>query len=191
MEELLNISPVDGRYEKNTEKIRNYFSEIHLMKNRILVEIEWLKTLSTIPEIGIKLKREEQEKLEDIIHQFDLIQGQRVKEIEATTKHDVKAVEYYINERLKELNLEKLCSFVHFACTSEDINNIAYGIMEQELLEKVFLPEANQLLVLLKEKAHQYSKVSMLSHTHGQNATPTTVGKEFANFVHRLRKNCG
>lgn len=114
--------------------------------------------------------------------------AKRVKEIEEITKHDVKAVEYYLNEKLKEYHMEKYNYLVHFACTSEDINNIAYGIMIKELIKNVYLPNMNHLIKLLEEKTNQYANISMLSHTHGQNATPTTVGKELAIFLYRLHK---
>ena len=117
-----------------------------------------------------------------------LFGAKRVKEIEKTTKHDVKAVEYYIDEKLKENNLQKYNYLVHFACTSEDINNIAYGIMNKELIENVYIPNISNLVNILEEKANEYKYVPMLSHTHGQNATPTTVGKELAIFVYRINK---
>ena len=117
-----------------------------------------------------------------------LFGAKRVKEIEKTTKHDVKAVEYYIDEKLKENNLQKYNYLVHFACTSEDINNIAYGIMNKELIENVYIPNISNLVNILEEKANEYKCVPMLSHTHGQNATPTTVGKELAIFVYRINK---
>lgn len=114
--------------------------------------------------------------------------AKRVKEIEQVTKHDVKAVEYYIDEKLKENGIAKYNYLVHFACTSEDINNIAYGIMVKELIENVYISNANSLMKLLEERANEYADIPMLSHTHGQNATPTTVGKELAIFAYRLRK---
>lgn len=117
-----------------------------------------------------------------------LFGAKRVKEIEKTTKHDVKAVEYYIDEKLKENNLQKYNYLVHFACTSEDINNIAYGIMNKELIENVYIPNISNLVNILKEKSNEYKYVPMLSHTHGQNATPTTFGKELAIFVYRINK---
>lgn len=186
---MLNISPIDGRYASLTEEVRNYFSEYHLIKNRVMVEIEWLKKLFTIEELGLKITKEELESLDKIKREFDISQAKRVKEIEQETKHDVKAVEYYIDEKLTEHHLETYHHLVHFACTSEDINNLAYGIMEKELVEKVYIPNMTSLARLLKEKAESYAEIPMLSHTHGQNATPTTVGKELAIFAYRLRKN--
>lgn len=185
---IYNISPIDGRYREQTEEVRKYFSEYHLIKNRIIVEIRWLQQLLKIDEIGIKANQEDIVALEKIIEKFDTNEAKRVKKIENITKHDVKAIEYYLNEKLKEKNLDKYNNLIHFACTSEDINNLAYGIMEKELIEKVYIPNVTKLLKVLKEKANEYADIPMLSHTHGQNATPTTVGKELAIFVYRINK---
>ena len=187
-DELLCISPIDGRYKNNTSEVRKYFSEYNLIKNRVRVEIEWLKVLSKLKEINVNIEDEEFDKLDTIINEFDLASAKRVKEIENTTKHDVKAVEYYIDEKLDSLSLSKLRPYVHFACTSEDINNIAYGIMETELVQNVLIPNIGDLQNLLNRMATAYASVAMLSHTHGQNATPTTVGKEFAIFAYRMRR---
>ncbi len=186
--ELLNISPIDGRYKETTKEVRKYFSEYHLIKNRVIVEIEWLKKLFNIKELGLEIKKEELTILDKISKEFDIDDAKRIKEIEQITKHDVKAVEYYIDEKLAENNLQKYNNLVHFACTSEDINNIAYGIMEKELVKNVYIPNVSQLVQILKEKAQNYANIPILSHTHGQNATPTTVGKEFAIAVYRMEK---
>lgn len=188
MENLLSISPIDGRYKETTKEIRNYFNEYNLIKNRIVVEIEWIKKLFNIKEIEIEIDKKELKILDKIIMEFNESEAKRVKEIEKVTKHDVKAVEYYIDEKLAQNNLEKYKHLVHFACTSEDINNIAYGIMEKELVQKVYIPNISKLCDVLKEKAKMYASIPMLSHTHGQSATPTTVGKEFAIFVYRINK---
>ena len=185
-EELLNISPIDGRYKEMTNEVRKYFSEYHLIKNRVIVEIEWLKKLFSV--LNIEIEKKELEVLDEIIEKYNLKEAQRVKEIEKVTKHDVKAVEYYIDEKLKEKNLKKYNHLVHFACTSEDINNIAYGIMEKELINDVFIPNVDKLEKILEEKAKEYANIPMLSHTHGQNATPTTVGKEISIFVYRINR---
>lgn len=185
-EELLNISPIDGRYKEMTNEVRKYFSEYHLIKNRVIVEIEWLKKLFSV--LNIEIEKKELEVLDEIIEKFNLKEAQRVKEIEQVTKHDVKAVEYYIDEKLKEKNLKKYNHLVHFACTSEDINNIAYGIMVKELINDVFIPNVDKLEKILEEKAKEYANIPMLSHTHGQNATPTTVGKEISIFVYRINR---
>ena len=187
-EELLNISPIDGRYKKSTEEVRNFFSEYNLIKNRVTVEIEWLKKLFNIEALELKINKEELKIIDKIAKDFDINGAKRVKEIEQTTKHDVKAVEYYIDEKLEENNLQKYKHLVHFACTSDDINNIAYGIMEKDLVQNAYIPNVEKLIVLLKEKAKKYANIPMLSHTHGQNATPTTVGKEFAIVIYRMER---
>ena len=183
-----NISPVDGRYRYMTEEVRNYFSEYYLIKNRIIVEIEWLKKLFQIQELNLKYDKLDFEILNKIVEEFDLKQAKRVKEIEDVTKHDVKAVEYYIDEKLKENHLEKYNHLIHFACTSEDINNLAYGIMIKQLVQEIYIPNVKELIKVLEEKANKYADIPMLSHTHGQNATPTTVGKELAIFAYRCKK---
>lgn len=188
MEELLCISPIDGRYRAITEDVRNYFSEYNLIKNRIIVEIEWLKKISCIKDIKFELSDNEIEILDKIINDFNVEEAIKVKEIEKVTKHDVKAVEYYIDTKLEENDLNKIKPFVHFACTSEDINNISNSVMENELIKNVYIPCVEELNSLLKDKASQYASTPMLSHTHGQNATPTTVGKEFAIFKYRMEK---
>ena len=187
-DEFFNISPIDGRYKETTKEVRDHFSEFHLIKNRVWVEIEWLKLLFNIKEFGIEVTSNEIEILDSIVKEFDISSANRVKEIEQTTKHDVKAVEYVIDEKLELNNMQQYKHLVHFACTSEDINNLAYGIMENELIHKVYIPNVNKLLELLKQKAKEYSNCPMLSHTHGQNATPTTVGKEFAIYAYRIEK---
>lgn len=185
---IYNISPVDGRYREMTEEVRNCFSEYHLIKNRIIVEIEWLKKLFQIEELNLKYDKSDLQILNKIVEEFDLTEAKKVKEIEDVTKHDVKAVEYYIDEKLKENHLEKYNHLIHFACTSEDINNLAYGIMIKELIQDVYVSNAYELIKTLEEKAKQYANTPMLSHTHGQNATPTTVGKELAIFAYRSKK---
>lgn len=185
---IYSVSPVDGRYKEMTEEVRNCFSEYHLIKNRIIVEIKWLKKLFELEEMNLKFKKEDLKILDKIVEEFDIEQAKKVKEIEDKTKHDVKAVEYYINEKLKENNLEKYNHLVHFACTSEDINNLAYGIMIKQLIQNVYIPNVTKLIETIKEKASEYSNIPMLSHTHGQNATPTTVGKELAIFAYRLKR---
>ena len=183
---LYNISPVDGRYREMTEEVRNCFSEYYLIKNRVIVELEWLKKLATLKEFDID--KEDLKILDQIGKEFDLKEATRVKQIEATTKHDVKAVEYYLDEKFKEKNIDRYNHLIHFACTSEDINNLAYGIMEKQLLEEIYIPNMNKLIEAIKNKANEYYNIPMLSHTHGQNATPTTVGKEWIIYVYRLSK---
>ena len=183
---LEDISPIDGRYREATDEVRNVFSEFYLIKNRVFVEIEWLKKLFSIKEIEYNF--EDLKVLDSIVQEFDVTEAEKVKKIEQVTKHDVKAVEYYLDEKFTELGIEKYNQFVHFGCTSEDINNLAYGVMVKSLIDDVYVPNCEKLVGVLKEKAKENKAVSMLSHTHGQSATPTTVGKEFAIFVYRLNK---
>lgn len=185
---LEEISPIDGRYRDLTEEVREIFSEYYLIKNRVLVEIEWLKKLFDMKELNISYDDNVLKVLDKIMEEFDVIQANRVKQIEQVTKHDVKAVEYYLDEKFKENGIREYNQYVHFACTSEDINNLAYGIMIKKLVDEVYIPNVEKLVNVLRDKAKENAQVSMLSHTHGQNATPTTVGKEIAIFVYRLNK---
>lgn len=185
---LEDISPIDGRYREATDEVRNVFSEFYLIKNRVFVEIEWLKKLFSIKEMNIEYNFEDLKVLDSIVQEFDVTEAEKVKKIEQVTKHDVKAVEYYLDEKFAGLGIEKYNQFVHFGCTSEDINNLAYGVMVKSLIDDVYVPNCERLVGVLKEKAKENKDVSMLSHTHGQSATPTTVGKEFAIFVYRLNK---
>ena len=185
---LYAISPVDGRYHKETEKLEEYFSEYALIKNRMKIEIEWL--LKLVGENGVlpekrRLSSDEITFLNQLIENFDLTEAKRVKEIEQETKHDVKAVEYYLREKLQGSSLQDQISLIHFACTSEDINNLAYGTMVKGVLERIWIPKAEALMKQVREKAEEWKEIPMLSHTHGQSATPTTVGKELAVFLYR------
>ena len=186
LDNLLAISPIDGRYRKQTQAISEYFSEYAYIKYRILVEIEWLKVL-------LKDKRFVNkdiciDNLLDIYNRFDIIEAKKVKDIEATTNHDVKAIEYYIREKLDEYGLSEYKYLVHFGCTSEDVNNIAHALMLKNCVEKILLPNIKELMETVKNNAQKYKNIAMLAHTHGQTATPTTVGKELAVFVYRW--NC-
>ena len=186
---LYSISPVEGRYEELTQEIKQFFNEYNLIKYRVIVEIKWLEKLFEYSEeLNIQCEKKDIDILEKIIEEFDLSQAKKVKEIEEVTKHDVKAVEYFLREKFKEKGLEKYNNWIHFACTSEDINNIAYGIMIKGLINKIFIPNARKLIDDIKQKAKEYSEISMLSHTHGQPATPTTVGKELGLFAYRWEK---
>lgn len=182
MNTLLSISPIDGRYRNITENISEYFSEYAYIKYRVIVEIDWLKYfLKNI------LKKEDSfsTKLEKIVEKFDMQEAERVKEIEKITNHDVKAIEYYIREKLKQNGIEEYSSYVHFACTSEDINNLAYGKMILDFLNNILLDDIEKMISDIKEKVKELADVPMPSHTHGQIATPTTVGKELAIYVYR------
>ena len=183
MEDLLCISPIDGRYHEITEILNKYFSEYALIKYRVLVEIKWLLTLDKI--INIELSESEIQNMNQIINEFSISDAKRVKEIESVTKHDVKAVEYFLREKFEVLNLSKYENYIHFGCTSEDINNLAYGLMVKHGLYGVFIPNAEELISIVSEKAKEYRSIPMLSHTHGQPATPTTVGKEIAVYTER------
>ena len=180
---LFCISPVDGRYRKMTEKVADYFSEYAYIKYRVKVEIEWLKYI--LKSEICNISKEIVENVDKVYDTFDMISAMRVKEIEKITNHDVKAIEYYIKEEMDKINFSKYKNFVHFGCTSEDINNIAYALMCKEFRDKILAHDMKELISKVKKKAIEYKDVSMLAHTHGQPATPTTVGKELAIFVHR------
>ncbi|MEO8161591.1 MAG: adenylosuccinate lyase [Arenimonas sp.] len=188
---LLALSPLDGRYAAKVDALRPVFSEFGLIRARVRVEIEWLKALAAEP--GVielqPLSKVAAQRLDCLVDDFDLKAAKRVKEIERTTNHDVKAVEYYIKERLHDdAELAPALEFVHFACTSEDINNLAYGLMLGEARAEVLLPALDRLADSLRELAQAHAALPMLSRTHGQTASPTTVGKEFANVLARLKR---
>ena len=187
MEELLNISPIDGRYKKITKELNNYFSEYALIKYRAIIEIKWLLWLIEKEIIDVKLTNQEKKSLINIINNFQIEDAIQVKEIENTTKHDVKAIEYFLREKLKILKLEKLFPFIHFALTSEDINNVSYNLMIKDALNNIYSPTLNSFLNQLNNLSNEYKSISMLSHTHGQPATPTTVGKELKVFAYRIQ----
>ncbi len=186
---LTALSPSDGRYADKVEALRPIFSEYGLLRYRVIVEIRWLQLLSAcpdIPEIN-RLSAESESFLVAIIANFSEEDAKRIKAIEAITNHDVKAVEYFLKEKIKgQPELEAVSEFLHFACTSEDINNIAYALMLKEARDKVILPQMEALIAAIRSLAHHYQQVPMISRTHGQPASPTTLGKEMANFVHRL-----
>jgi len=185
------LSPVDGRYGSKTAALRPYFSEFGLIYNRVLVEVRWLQRLADHPQISevAPLSDEANALLERLINEFDEAAAQRVKEIESTTNHDVKAVEYYIKEQLKDnVELHAINEYVHFACTSEDINNLSHGLMLQQGLAQVMVPEMTQVLAQIKLLAHTHQNQPMLSRTHGQTASPSTMGKEMANVAARLER---
>lgn len=186
---LTALSPSDGRYADKVEALRPIFSEYGLLRYRVMVEIRWLQLLSACPEILEipQLSDESESFLTAVIDSFSEKDAKRIKAIEAITNHDVKAVEYFLKEKIKgQPELEAVSEFLHFACTSEDINNIAYALMLKEARGKVLLPQMEALIAAIRSLAHRYQQAPMLSRTHGQPASPTTLGKEMANFVHRL-----
>ncbi len=191
---LTAVSPIDGRYGSKTESLREVFSEFGLIKRRVLVEIRWLQCLAAhegIPEVP-SLSRAGNRLLNNIADKFSEVDARRIKDIEATTNHDVKAVEYFIKERFDgNPELKAIEEFVHFACTSEDINNLAHALMLRDGLRDILLPAMNQIAESLTSLARESSAAAMLSRTHGQTASPTTMGKEIANVVARLRRQLG
>jgi adenylosuccinate lyase len=188
---LTAISPIDGRYGAKTAPLREFFSEYGLIKNRVSVEIRWLLFLSQQPaitEIG-QLSSEASALLQSVASDFGIEQAMRIKTIESTTNHDVKAVEYFLKEQIAgNSELMAINEFVHFACTSEDINNLSHGLMLRQARESVILPMAGRMVATLRQLAHQFAAMPLLSRTHGQAATPTTMGKELANVVYRLER---
>jgi adenylosuccinate lyase len=186
---LTAISPIDGRYADKTKALRPFFSEYGLLRARVEVELRWLHLLganSDIAEVP-KLSTEAENFINNMINNFSVEDAAEIKEIERTTNHDVKAVEYFIKRKFganDELN--KVSEFVHFACTSEDINNTSYGIMLKQARDEVILPEMDTLIAALRKLALEHADTPMMSRTHGQPASPTTLGKEIANVVQRL-----
>ena len=188
---LTTISPVDGRYGSKTVELRPYFSEFGLIKYRVTVEVRWLQQLAATPGIAEvpALSAEANQLLNDIVDNFSLADAQRVKDIERTTNHDVKAVEYLLKEKVAANNeLNAISEFIHFACTSEDINNLSHGLMLSQARNDVLWPECDALLAAIKYLALQHKTVAMLARTHGQPASPTTMGKEMANVYARLQR---
>ena len=188
---LTAISPVDGRYGSKVSVFREIFSEYGLIRNRVTVEIRWLQKLAAHPEVKEvpAFSAEANAVLDRLVREFSLEDAERIKEIERTTNHDVKAVEYFIKETIAEVpELHAVTEFVHFACTSEDINNLSHALMLREGLDHGLLPAMERVTDKLAQLAHDHARQPMLSRTHGQTASPTTVGKELANWVHRLRR---
>lgn len=190
---LLAVTALDGRYSGKVESLNQYFSEAALMRYRILVEIEWFIYLFNELELeGTRLlKPTELRLLRGIYEAFDVNDAKRVKEIEKTTNHDVKAVEYFIKEKIKGSDVENYSEFIHFSCTSEDINNLSYSCMIRDALEREIYPTIGELVKDMHAMALEYKAVPMMSRTHGQPASPTTVGKELMNFVARLEREVG
>jgi adenylosuccinate lyase len=191
LSELTAVSPIDGRYGEKTADLRPIFSEFGLIHHRILVEVRWLEALAAhtgIPEVP-HLSHHAARVLNGIVENFQIEDARRIKNVERSTNHDVKAVEYFLKEKIagnEELNA--ISEFIHFACTSEDINNLAYALMLREARSQALLPLLDQLIQGLSMLAHDYARQPMLSRTHGQPASPTTLGKEMAGFAHRLHR---
>jgi adenylosuccinate lyase len=188
---LTAVSPVDGRYGSRTSALRPIFSEYGLIRNRVLVEVRWLQRLAAhngIPEVA-PFSDTANAALNELAENFQLEHAERVKEFERTTNHDVKAVEYLLKEQAQKLpELAKVTEFIHFACTSEDINNLSHALMLREGRDDVLLPLMRKLAESLRALSVEFADVPMLSRTHGQPASPTTLGKEFANVVYRLER---
>ena len=188
---LTAISPTDGRYSVQTEPLRAIFSEYGLIRNRVKIEILWLIALSKDIEIKEvpRFSAKTNTRLNSIIKNFDQKDAEAIKKIEKVTNHDVKAVEYWLKDSLKnEKEIVKISEFIHFACTSEDINNLAYALMIKEGLNKVLIPAIESILKRTSLYSNKFSEISMLAKTHGQIASPTTMGKEFSNFSYRLKR---
>jgi len=188
---LRALSPTDGRYAGKVDDLRDIFSEYGLMRFRVLVEVRWLQCLADEAEIGEvgPLSTVMKDVLNTVVDDFSLDDAERIKKIEATTNHDVKAVEYFIRERLGDgPETPALKDFLHFGCTSEDINNLSYALMLRSARSEVVLPQMRDLLNRLKSMARDYAELPMLSRTHGQTASPTTLGKELANVAARLAR---
>ncbi len=191
LSQLTAISPVDGRYGSKTTQLRPIFSEYGLIRHRVLVEVRWLQHLAAeeaITEVS-PFSSETQNLLNNLVDNFNEQDALRVKEIESTTNHDVKAVEYLLKEKIEgNKELEAVNEFIHFACTSEDINNLSHALMLREARDGVMLKLIDELMTALKTLAKELAAQPMLAHTHGQPASPTTVGKEIANVVYRLQR---
>ena len=188
---LTAVSPIDGRYGAKTAALREVFSEFGLIKRRVLVEVRWLQCLASHPGIAEvpALSPSANQALEGILENFAEVDVRRIKDIESTTNHDVKAVEYFLKERFAgNEELEAVSEFVHFACTSEDINNLSHALMLRDGIHGVLLPEMQKIVATLIVLAQGTATAAMLSRTHGQTASPTTMGKEVANVVARLQQ---
>lgn len=188
---LTALSPIDGRYQDKASALRPIFSEFGLLKFRVTVEVRWLQKLASHAQINevSALSKEANDYLNHIVENFSLEDAERIKTIERTTNHDVKAVEYFLKEKSEALpELAKISEFIHFACTSEDINNTSHALMLKTAREEVLLPEWKKVIDAVVELANRYKDIPLLSRTHGQPASPTTIGKEMANVAYRLKR---
>ncbi|WP_019216476.1 adenylosuccinate lyase [Legionella tunisiensis] len=185
------ISPIDGRYLKKTSALSPYFSEFALTYYRLMVEIRWLESLAANKEITEvpELDKESRNYLDEILSNFNEAEAEKIKVYEKQTNHDVKAVEYYLRDKLEQFEaLHRYIGFIHFACTSEDINNLAYALMVKEAIAQIIQPSLAEIIGSITMLGKQHGDIAMLSRTHGQPATPTTMGKELVNFVARLKR---
>lgn len=185
------LSPLDGRYASSVETLRPIFSEYGLIKARVRVELEWLKALAAEAKIAEvpAFSGSTIAEIDAVIADFSLEHAAEVKEIERTTNHDVKAIEYWLKKRFENnAEIQKVNEFIHFACTSEDINNLSHALMLSEARDTVILPKLAEVTQKLQQLAHELAEIPMMSRTHGQPATPTTLGKEIANVLHRLQR---
>lgn len=186
---IMSLSPLDGRYAAKVDALRGQFSEFGLIRRRLQVEIEWLKALAVEPHFAEipAFSPATIAALDQLVAEFSPEQAGEVKDIEAVTNHDVKALEYWIKKRLADnAEVMRVSEFIHFACTSEDINNLAHALMLKSARDEVMLPVLDKAIARLRELAHEHADLPMMARTHGQPATPTTVGKEMANVVYRL-----
>ena len=188
---LTALSPIDGRYQDKAAALRPIFSEFGLLKFRVTVEVRWLQKLASHAQISEvpAFSEKANDYLNSIVENFSIEDANRIKTIERTTNHDVKAVEYFLKEKCEALpELQKINEFIHFACTSEDINNTSHALMLKTAREEVLLPEWKKVIDAVVELAHRYKNIPLLSRTHGQPASPTTIGKEMANVAYRLKR---
>ena len=190
VETLTALCPLDGRYQSKVAELGPVFSEYGLIRFRVQVEAAWLQALAAEPGIVevAPFSAGQTKILADIVANFSVDDAKRVKEIESVTNHDVKAVEYFLKEKLEGTSLAAVGEFIHFACTSEDINNLSHGLMLNEAREQVMLPALQKVITAINQLAQQHAALPMLARTHGQNASPTTLGKEMANVAHRLEQ---
>ena len=188
---LLNISPIDGRYSHVTNELKSFFSEYAYIKYRLFVELQYLLHFLDFTE-NIHYSNETKHYIKSVFNklynEFNIIECEQVKQIEIKTKHDVKAIEYYIREKFKENNISNLNAYIHFGLTSQDINSVAYMLLIKDAINTIYIPQLNNLKLLISNMATNYKNISMLSRTHGQPASPTTLGKEIYVFCYRLNK---
>ncbi|BBI01219.1 adenylosuccinate lyase [Buchnera aphidicola (Nipponaphis monzeni)] len=188
---LTAISPIDGRYFDKNNVVRNIYSEYAFIKFKIKIEILWLKKLLKISEIlkYLKINVKIYESLDNILINFNELDAKKIKNIEKTTNHDIKALEYFLKKKCNnDILLSTISEFIHFGCTSDDINNLSYALMLKKTYRTILIPYWKKILNKIKIRALKYKKIALISYTHGQPATPSTIGKEFANFYYRMHR---